>query len=107
MPGRDSKHTAKNCDVESAAAMPDARCQDARPIAPPHGSGASESIIASESGHDHNFAQRWMRADPPEAKARTCSRVAIVVSPGKVVIKAPCAQPSFTAVSLSSPLRRP
>ena len=33
--------------------------------------------------------QRWIRADPPLAKARTCSTVAIVVSPGKVVRSAP------------------
>ena len=33
--------------------------------------------------------QRWMRAEPPAAKARTCSMVAMVVSPGKVVIRAP------------------
>ena len=38
-----------------------------------------------------------MRAEPPLAKARTCSRVAMVVSPGKVVSSAPCAQPRLTA----------
>jgi len=32
-----------------------------------------------------------MRAEPPRAKARTCSTVAMVVSPGKVVSSAPCA----------------
>ena len=37
-----------------------------------------------------------MRAEPPFAKARTCSTVAIVVSPGKVVSSAPCAQPSLS-----------
>ena len=36
-----------------------------------------------------------MRAEPPRAKARTCSAVAIVVSPVKVVRSAPCAQPSL------------
>ena len=41
--------------------------------------------------------QRWIRADPPLAKAFTCSTVAIVVSPGNVVSRAPCAQPRFTA----------
>jgi hypothetical protein len=49
----------------------------------------------------------WMRADPPLANARTCSRVAMVVSPGKVVISAPCAQPSLTASSSGSPVSRP
>ena len=38
-----------------------------------------------------------MRAEPPLAKALTCSTVAIVVSPGNVVSSAPCAQPSLTA----------
>ena len=52
-------------------------------------------------------SQRWMRADPPLAKARTCSSVAIVVSPGNVVISAPCAQPSLTACSAVSPVSRP
>ena len=33
------------------------------------------------------------------AKARTCSSVAMVVSPGKVVSSAPCAQPSLSASS--------
>ena len=46
----------------------------------------------------HGTAQRWMRAEPPLAKARTCS-VAIVVSPGNVVSNAPWAQPSLTASS--------
>ena len=47
-----------------------------------------------------------MRADPPLANARTCSTVAIVVSPGNVVSSAPCAQPSFTASSRSSPAQQ-
>jgi len=34
-------------------------------------------------------AQRWIRAEPPWANAWTCSSVAIVVSPGKVVSSAP------------------
>ena len=50
---------------------------------------------------------RWMRADPPLAKARTCSTVAMVVSPGKVVMRAPCAQPKLTASCSGSPVRRP
>jgi hypothetical protein len=50
---------------------------------------------------------RWMRADPPLAKARTCSTVAMVVSPGKVVSNAPCAHPSLTASSGVSPVSRP
>ncbi len=50
---------------------------------------------------------RWMRAVPPCAKARTCSTVAIVVSPGNVVSSAPCAQPRRTAFSGDSPLSRP
>ena len=49
---------------------------------------------------------RWMRAEPPLAKARTWSSVAIVVSPGKVVSSAPCAQPSFTASSGDSPVEQ-
>jgi hypothetical protein len=53
------------------------------------------------------LAYRWIRADPPLAKARTCSAVAMVVSPGKVVSSAPCAQPSLTASSGDSPLSRP
>jgi hypothetical protein len=51
--------------------------------------------------------QRWMRAEPPAAKARTWSRLAIVVSPGNVVSSAPWAQPSFSASSGDSPVRRP
>jgi len=35
--------------------------------------------------------QRWMRAEPPAANARTSASVAIVVSPGKVVSRAPFA----------------
>ena len=50
---------------------------------------------------------RWMRAEPPLANARTCSSVAMVVSPGKVVSSAPCAQPSLTASSGDSPVSRP
>ena len=46
-------------------------------------------------------------AEPPFASALTCSTVAIVVSPGKVVSSAPCAQPSFTASSSEAPLSRP
>ena len=40
-------------------------------------------------------SHRWIRAEPPLANARTCSSVAIVVSPGKVVSSAPCAQPEL------------
>ena len=50
---------------------------------------------------------RWMRADPPLANARTWSTVAMVVSPGKVVSSAPCAQPSFTDSSGDSPVSKP
>ena len=46
---------------------------------------------------------RWTRAEPPCAKARTCSRVAIVVSPGNVVSIAPCAHPSLSASPASQP----
>lgn len=49
----------------------------------------------------------WMRAEPPSAKARTWARVAMVVSPGKVVSRAPWAQPSLTASSGGSPLSKP
>src|SRR5579864_5391814 len=50
---------------------------------------------------------RWMRADPPLANARTCSRVAIVVSPGNVVSRAPWAQPRRTASLGDSPASSP
>ncbi len=50
---------------------------------------------------------RWMRADPPCANCTTWSSVAMVVSPGNVVISAPCAHPSFTASSGVLPLNRP
>ncbi len=48
-----------------------------------------------------------MRAEPPLAKARTCSTVDIVVSPGKVVNSAPCAQPNFNDSSGVSPVISP
>ncbi len=51
--------------------------------------------------------QRWIRAEPPFANALTCSTDAMVVSPGYVVRSAPCAQPSLTASSGDSPVRRP
>ena len=51
--------------------------------------------------------QRWMRAEPPLAKARTWSRLAMLVSPGNVVSSAPWAQPSSTARWGSSPLINP
>ena len=51
--------------------------------------------------------QRCIRADPPFANARTCSRVAMVVSPGNVVNNAPCAHPSLIASSGDSPLMSP
>jgi hypothetical protein len=47
-----------------------------------------------------------MRAEPPCANARTCSAVAIVVSPGKVVSNAPCAQPSLPVKVARLQLRR-
>ena len=50
---------------------------------------------------------RWIRAEPPFANARTCSTVAIVVSPGNVVSSAPWAQPSLTASSGGSPASSP
>ena len=50
---------------------------------------------------------RRMRADPPLAKSRTCESVAIVVSPGNVVIKAPCAHPRLTACCGVSPFSSP
>src|ERR1700685_216161 len=50
---------------------------------------------------------RCIRADPPCANARTCSTVAMVVSPGKVVSSAPWAQPSLTDSSGDSPLSSP
>ena len=52
-------------------------------------------------------SHRWIRADPPFAKARTWSTVAIVVSPGNVAMSAPCAQPSLTESSGVSPLSSP
>ena len=51
--------------------------------------------------------QRWMRAEPPLAKVLTCSTVAMVVSPGNVVSRAPWAQPSLTASSGDSPESSP
>ncbi len=42
-------------------------------------------------------AYRWIRAEPPLAKACTCSTVAMLVSPGNVVSSAPWAQPRLTA----------
>jgi hypothetical protein len=50
---------------------------------------------------------RWIRAEPPLANARTCSTVAMVVSPGKVVSSPPWAQPSFSASSGASPVSSP
>ncbi len=58
-------------------------------------------------GFELRLTYRWMRADPPLAKARTWSTVAMVVSPGKVVNRAPCAQPSLTASSGDSPVSSP
>ena len=69
----------------------------------PTGSFGKAPLPAS----DGRFTQRWMRAEPPLASALTCSTVAIVVSPGNVVSKAPCAQPSLTASSGSTPVSRP
>ncbi len=51
--------------------------------------------------------QRWILADPPAANALTCAADAIVVSPGKLVSKAPCANPSLTASAGVSPLSKP
>lgn len=61
------------------------------------------SGVAARSGS----LQRWMRAEAPRAKARTCSRLAMVVSPGNVVRSAPWAHPSFTASAGASPARSP
>ncbi len=49
----------------------------------------------------------WMRAEPPFDSDFTCSTVAIVVSPGKVVISAPCDQPRFTDSCSEAPESRP
>ena len=51
------------------------------------------------------YSQRLIRVEPPLANARTSSTVAIVVSPGKVVISAPCAQPRCTASSSEFPIK--
>src|SRR5262249_20260867 len=64
-------------------------------------SGLKQKILVKK------FRHRWIRADPPFANDRTCASVAIVVSPGKVVVNAPCAQPSFTDSSADSPMRSP
>jgi hypothetical protein len=50
---------------------------------------------------------RAILAEPPWANARTWSRLAIVVSPGKVVSSAPCAQPRRTASSGDAPVSSP
>jgi len=55
----------------------------------------------------HHTGQRWTRAPPPLAKASTCSRVAMVVSPGKVVSMAPWAQPRRRASSGVRPVISP
>ena len=47
-----------------------------------------------------------MRAEPPLANAFTCSNVAMVVSPGNVVSRAPCAHPSFNASAGVSPVSK-
>jgi hypothetical protein len=51
--------------------------------------------------------QRWILAEPPFANARTCSTVAMVVSPGNVVSNAPWAQPRLTASCGDSPVNKP
>ena len=56
---------------------------------------------------DQRLYYLWIRALPPLAKFSTCSAVAIVVSPGKVVSKAPCAQPRFTASCGETPFNKP
>ena len=65
------------------------------------GVGASHPHAPDLLGH------RWMRADPPWASARTWASVAMVVSPGKVVSRAPCAQPRRSASSIPVPVMRP
>ena len=57
--------------------------------------------------HSAEIPQRWMRAEPPFAKARTCASVAMVVSPGNDVRRAPCAHPSLRASSGLSPESSP
>ena len=66
------------------------------------------SLLATGARRSRAAArQRWMRADPPLAKAFTCSTVAMVVSPGKVVSSAPWAQPRLTASCSEAPLSKP
>ncbi len=85
----------RGVEVEAAAAVGLARQRR-------HGVDAADVLErVGVAGH------RWIRAEPPLANARTCSTVAIVVSPGNVVISAPCAHPSLTASSGASPFMRP
>ena len=58
-----------------------------------------------DGGDTHPY--RWIRAAPPAATARTWASVAMVVSPGYPVTRAPCAHPSRSACSGGSPASRP
>ncbi len=49
---------------------------------------------------------RLTRMDLPETKASTSFRVTMVVSPGVVTRRAPCAHPYLTASSSDMPMRR-
>ncbi len=74
-----------------------------------HGKGRTEASASTRPSRVGAQAgdYRWIRADPPFANARTCSAVAMVVSPGKVVSSAPWAQPSRTASAALSPVSSP
>jgi len=67
--------------------------------------GAGEVVVVEEDRH--HGPQRWTRALPPATSFSTSARVAIEVSPGVVIARAPCAAPSSTARFGSPPLRKP
>ena len=62
---------------------------------------------SSSLGGGGPASYRWIRAAPPAATARTWARVAIVVSPGYPVTRAPCAHPRRSACSGGSPASSP
>ena len=67
-----------------------------------------ESVVKLDCGSaEYTPLYRWIRAEPPLANARTCSTVAMLVSPGKVVSSAPWAQPRFTASCSVAPESSP
>ena len=68
-----------------------------------------QRVVERTAAHlyENAHAYRTTLALPPSARARTCSSLAIVTSPGYVVRRAPCAHPSLSALSGGSPWRNP